>query len=457
MNGISENVVPEEVAELDRLLRALFPIARSLTGEGNRETLRILQQVAPLEISEYPSGTAAYDWIIPAEWIIRDAFIKSASGERIVDFNESNLHVVGYSAPVDTHLDFDSLRQHLHTIDAEADVIPYRTGYYDRDWGFCVTRSQYDELERSKGTLNVKIDSEFLEQGSMTIAEICVPGETAEEYLVSTYFCHPSMANDNLSGLLTTAFLARDMLKSGRPKKSWRFVFVPETIGAIAYLHRNHKEMTNLAGGLVATTCGGPGQLGYKETFLGEHTVDRAIRLAFKDASVEPLRYPFVPDGSDERQYSSPAFRIPVASITKDKYYEYPAYHTSRDNLDFVTGSQIAESLSVYRRVLRILDGNQTFRSTQPFCEPQLGKRGLYPKVGGGINQIGVAPVPDVDSMMWSLFLADGEHDLIAISERSGIEFGQIEIVVEQLTRAGLLIPCDRQRTRERSKVDYPN
>jgi len=450
MNEISENVGQDEVAELDRLLRALFPIARSLTGEGNRETLRILQQLVPLEVSEYPCGTSAYDWTIPAEWVIRDAFIKNASGQRIVDFKESNLHVVGYSAPVDAHLDFGSLRPHLHMVDTEADVIPYRTGYYDRDWGFCVTPSQYDQLEKSEGVLTVKVDSEFLEQGSMTIADIRVPGQVSEEYFVSTYFCHPSMANDNLSGLLVTAFLARDMLKYGQPKKSWRFVFVPETIGAIAYLDRNHKEMSNLAGGLVATTCGGPGQLGYKETFLSEHTVDRAIRLAFRDASVEPLRYPFVPDGSDERQYSSPAFRIPVASITKDKYYEYPEYHTSSDNLDFVTGSQIAESLSIYRRVLRILDGNQTFRSTQPFCEPQLGKRGLYPKVGGAINQIGVAPVPDVDSMMWNLFLADGQHDLIAISERSGIVFEQIQFSAERLTKAELLVPCDREKPHER-------
>jgi len=203
--------------------------------------------------------------------------------------------------------------------------------------------------------------------------------------------------------------------------------------------------MKTIAGGLVITTCGGPGPLGYTETFLGDHTVDRAIRLAFKQASSGPLRYPFVPEGSDERQYSSPAFRIPVASITKDKYYEYNEYHTSRDNLDFVSGSQIAESLSVYRRVLKILDGNEKFQSLQPFCEPQLGKRGLYPAVGGAINQMGAKPFLDVDSMTWILFLADGANDLISISEKSGIEFSKIEFAAEQLKNADLIATCDHQ------------
>ncbi len=436
---MSDEVTQEEVEELDLLLKTLFPITRSLTGEGNRETLRILQGVAPIEISEYPSGTSVYDWTIPAEWTINDAYIKDASGERIVDFRESNLQVVSYSTPVDAKMNFSSLRPHLHLIQDKGNIIPYRTSYYTQDWGFCVTPAQYDQIEKSEVELEVKIESEFKENGSMTVAELCVPGESAEEFLVSTYFCHPSMANDNLSGLLVTAFLARGILGDVKPKKTWRFVFVPETIGAIAYLHQNQDRMTNVSGGLVVATCGGPGPMGYKETFLGNHNVDKAIRIAFKEASIDPLRYPFVPDGSDERQYSSPGFRIPVASITKDKYYEYPQYHTSRDNLDFVSGAQIAESLSVYRHVLKILDGNGTYKSTSPFCEPQLGKRGLYPNVGGGINQLGTGPLPNVDSMMWVLFLADGEHDLISMAERSGIEFSQIESAVEKLKEVGLL------------------
>jgi aminopeptidase-like protein len=449
MHKVSNNDSRKEVDEINRLLNELFPITRSLTGPGNRETLRILQDLVPLEIREYPCGSDVYDWVIPAEWVIKDAYIKNECGDRIVDFKKSNLHVVGYSTPIEEDLPFASLCPHLHKIDAEGEVIPYRTTYYNRDWGFCVTQSQYDQLAKSEGLLSVKIDSEFKEDGSMTVAELCIPGETTEEYLVSTYFCHPSMANDNLSGLLATAFLARDMLNAPRLRKSWRFVFVPETIGAIAYLNQNESEMMNLAGGLVVTNCGGPGQMGFKETFLSEHTVDKAICLAFREASIEPLRYPFVPDGSDERQYSSPAFRIPVASITKDKYYEYPEYHTSLDNLDFVTGSQIAESLVVYRRVLRILDSNQKFQSTQPFCEPHLGKRGMYPNVGGGINQTGSEPLADVESMMWILFLADGEHDLISISEKSGIRFAEIEFAADKLREVGLLDSADPQEVQE--------
>jgi len=447
MDKAQNNESQKEIDEIDHLLNSLFPITRSLTGDGNRETLRILQEIAPLIVSEYPCGSVVYDWVIPPEWRVRDAYIKNVSGERIIDFKKSNLHVVGYSTPVDVQLDFASLRPHLHTIEAEEDVIPYRTSYYKRDWGFCVTRLQYEELEKSEGVLSVKIDSDLDNQGSMTVAELRVPGETEEEYLVSTYLCHPSMANDNLSGLLVTAFLARDILRVGRPKKTWRFVFVPETIGAVAYLHKNEIEMMKLAGGLVITTCGGPGPMGYKETFLGNHTMDRAIRLAFKEALIDPLRYPFVPDGSDERQYSSPGFRIPVATITKDKYYEYPEYHTSSDNLDFVSGSEIAKSLSLYRRVLEILDSNQIFRSTQPFCEPQLGKRGLYPNVGGGINQVGSRPIPDVDTLMWILFLADGTHDLISIADKSGLEFTEIDFVARRLRGAGLLDRCDPPST----------
>ena len=242
MDNLHVSNAGKEVTELDSLLQELFPITRSLTGEGNRETLRILQKIVPLNIVEYPSGSPAYDWTIPDEWVIRDAYIENASGKKIVDFKESNLHVVGYSSSVSAKLDFAMLRPHLHKVDAVGDVIPYRTSYYHRDWGFCVTQSQFDQLKESGGPLNVKIDSEFIKNGAMTIAELCVPGESEEEYLVSTYFCHPSMANDNLSGLLVATFLARDILKVGRPKKSWRFVFVPETIGAIAYLCQNEKR-----------------------------------------------------------------------------------------------------------------------------------------------------------------------------------------------------------------------
>lgn len=430
--------------EIDGYLQRLFPITRSLTGEGNRETFRILQEILPLKIIEYPSGTPVYDWIVPDEWNIRDAYIKSPDGRRLVDFFDCNLHVVAYSKPVHQKLTFDELMPRLHMLFDKPHAVPYRTSYYNRDWGFCLTVAQYETLKNVQGLLEVCIDSDFNPNGTMTIGEFRVPGDNEEEYLVSTYCCHPSMANDNLSGLLTTTFLARDLLKKNTLRRSWRFVFLPETIGAIAYLYHNETAMKKIRAGLVAATCGGPGPLGYKETFLGDHLVDRAIRLAFKGQGVTPLRYPFAPDGSDERQYSSPGFRIPVATITRDKYYEYPQYHTSLDNLDFVNGRQIVESLAVYRDAVQILDQNSRYRSTAPYGEPQLGRRGLYPATGGGINQPGASgdggqAEQALDVITWLLFLADGEYDLLAIAERSGVTFAALLKATESLIACGLL------------------
>ena len=432
-----------EVKELDELLQKLFPISRSLSGLGNRETFRILKELIPLELTEYPSGTQVYDWTIPEEWRIRDAWIKSPDGERLVDYQECNLHVVGYSSPVRQRMQFADLAPHLHCLESSPEAIPYRTSYYQHNWGFCVTAAQYKRLEDAQGPFEVCIDSELKSDGAMTVGELCIAGESQAEYLVSTYCCHPAMANDNLSGLLTATFLARDLLKKSKPQFSWRFVFVPETIGAIAYLQHNEATMKKLLGGLVITTCGGPGPLGYKETFQGDHLVDRAIRLAFRDRKVEPIRYPFAPDGSDERQYSSPGFRIPVASVTKDKYYEYSQYHTSLDNLDFVNGAQIAQSLAIYRDVIRVLDCNARYCSTAPWGEPQLSQRDLYPATGGSINQSSATGsdvmTTDIDAIMWVLFLSDSEYDLVTIAERADLEFARVVGAVDRLIDVGLL------------------
>lgn len=430
--------------EIEGYLLRLFPINRSLTGEGNRETFHILQEIVPLEVTEYPSGSPVYDWVVPDEWIIRDAYVKSPDGQRIVDFLECNLHVVSYSMPIHQKMRFDELAPQLHVFPNNPQAVPYRTSYYNRDWGFCVTGAQYDALKSATGLLEVCIDSSFNPNGAMTVGELLIPGECKDEYLVSTYCCHPSMANDNLSGLLTAAFLARILLAGGTPLKTWRFVFAPETIGVIAYLRHNEAAMKQVLGGLVATTCGGPGSLGYKETFLGDHLVDRAIRLVFRDQGISPVHYPFVPDGSDERQYSSPGFRIPVATITRDKYYEYPQYHTSLDDLEFVKGSQIVESLVLYYDAVQILDKNVHYRSTAPYGEPQLSRRGLYPTTGGGINQAGDIGDVDqdkltLDAITWLLFLADGKHDLLAIAERSGLPFAVLLQAATVLIASGLL------------------
>lgn len=431
---------------IDQLLERLFPIQRSLTGGGNRLSMKILQEIIPIKLLEYPAGTKVYDWVIPSEWNIEEAWIKDANGSKLIDFKECNLHVVGYSEPINKTLKFSQLSKHLHRLNENSNAIPYRTTYYEKNWGFCVTGEQYRRIEKANGPLKVFIDSTTDAQGSLTVGELVLPGKSKDEYFVSTYFCHPSMANDNLSGLILTAFLAQIMVnRDVQLCKSWRFIFVPETIGAICYLKHNEASMKAMKGGFVASCCGGPGRLGYKETFMGDHLVDRAIRLVFRDSGIDPIRYRFSPDGSDERQYSSPGFRIPTATISKDKYYEYSEYHTSLDNLDFVNGSQIVEALKLYLGAVEILDKNKTYRSTMQYGEPQLGRRDLYPSIGGGYkvhagssNQIEEFQ-DEVSIISWILFLADGSCDLVTMAERSKISFELIERLSDKLFRHDLL------------------
>ena len=437
-------------SEIDRLLARLFPLNRSLTGNGNRETLNILKDFIPLNVHEYPSGKEVYDWVIPDEWCIRDAWIKDTTGNRLVDFQAINLHVVGYSEPVKAHMTFNELSSRLHTLEGLPEAVPYRTSYYARSWGFCVNSRQYQSLQQAEGQLEVVIDSEFDANGSMSIGELLIPGANSDEYLVSTYICHPSMANDNLSGMVTAVLLAKDILASGRPRYSWRFVFVPETIGAIAYLCHNEGKMVNVQGGFVVTCCGGKGRLGYKESFVGDSLVDRAVRLAFRDRSIDAVRYPFSPSGSDERQYSSPGFRMPVVTICKDKYYEYPEYHTSLDNLELVNGKQILESLTLYRDAIRILEENTIFNSSVPKGEVQLGHRGLYPQTGGSINQPAVNGVDngpeyqELDVISWLLFLADGKNDLVTIAEKTGIAYSDLLRVARKLAGKAIIQPVSK-------------
>ena len=432
--------------EIDQLLDRLFPLNRSLTGSGNRTTLEILKEIVPLEILEYPSGTEVYDWTIPPEWDLQEGWIDDSDGRRLIDFSESNLHVIGYSDPIRKRMSFSELSANLHTTSIDEDAIPYRTSYYERTWGFCVSKNQYQLLKEAKQPLDVCIKSSFNHQGSMTVAELTIPGRSEEEYFVSTYFCHPSMANDNLSGLVLTAFLAKILLaRTERPEKSWRFIFVPETIGAISYLKYNANAMQAIKGGFVASCCGGPGQIGYKETFLADHLIDRSVNLAFRENGTQFIHYPFKPDGSDERQYSSPGFRIPTATITKDKYYEFEEYHTSSDNLEFVNGSQIGESLKHYLAAIEVIDKNKTYKSLLPYGEVQLGKRKLYPSIGGAFNTVHekqgpeIKVVDQIDAISWILFLADGTNDLVAIAERSGIQFEIIARIGDELCSKGLL------------------
>jgi len=332
--------VTEIATEIDSYLQRLFPIMRSITGPGNRETLRILQELVPLEIQEYLSGKEVYDWIIPDEWQVRDAWIKDKDGNKLIDFQKCNIHLVSYSEPVHDWFTFDELKEHLHFHDEFPEAIPYYTSYYNRDWGFCVNQAQYRQLSECEGRLEIMVDSDFDPYGSLTIGELLIPGRSEQEILISTYICHPSLANDNLSGAVMTAYLARELLER-ELQWSYRFVWIPETIGAIAYCAMNEKAVREIDAGLVVTTVGGPGTLGYKQSWQKDHYINSLIEKTFCESGKEFVTYPFDIHGSDERQFSSQGFRINMATVCKDRYYEYPQYHTSLDDLSFVNGRQI--------------------------------------------------------------------------------------------------------------------
>lgn len=441
----------ELIQESDALLRRLFPICRSITGDGVRETLKIVQEYcSDFQIVEYESGTQVYDWTIPKEWNIKDAYIKDSSGNRIVDFQKCNVHVVSYSTPILKKMKFEDLKTHLHTLPKLPDAIPYRTSYYKEDWGFCLSQNQYDQLDIDD-EYEVCVDS-TLNPGSLTLAEAILPGKRKEEILLSSYCCHPSLANDNLSGVVLTTLLVKELKKLDL-EYTYRIVILPETIGAIAYLFHNEEKMKKVKGGFVITTVAGPGKFGYKQTFQENHEIDRVSRLTFREYGIDFVEYPFVPDGSDERQYSSPGFRIPVGTICKDKYYEYPYYHTSLDNLDFVKSENLIQTLQLYLSAIEKLEKNVVYKSLNPYCEAQLGKRGLYPQTGGSINQLMESndSVPgekksfqlrykdELDTILWILFYSDGENSILDIAEKIDTPFQQILELCNKLEKENLL------------------
>lgn len=432
-------LLPDAQSQAMDLMRRLFPYCRSITGGGLRQTLRDIGELIPLSILEFPSGTRVFDWTVPREWVIRDAFIADASGRRIVDFKSSNVHVVSYSVPVDRHMTLEELSPFLHSLPHLPDAIPYRTSYYKESWGFCLTQRQRDALDPFE-TYHVVIDSELI-QGSLSIGEARLQGDSGHEFLISTYCCHPSLANDNLSGPVVTALLCQQLAKR-KLRHSYRFVFLPETIGAITYCAHFPDDIRSMSGGFVVTSCGGPGPFGTKRSFVGDHLIDRAIGIAMRDAGITPVIYPFAPDGSDERQYSSPGFRLPVATICKDKYYEYAYYHTSLDDLEFVSGESLAGSLVLYLDAIEILEENRKVTSLNPDCEVQLGRRGLYPQMGGALNHSKddrSTVENEVDVISWLMFWADGEHDLLSIAEKTAMPFRSLLLTARKLEQHGLL------------------
>ena len=424
-------------AELDQYLQRLFPLCRSITGNPNRETLKALQEIITLTVHEVPSGTAVYDWTIPDEWNIRDAWIANASGCRLVDFRASNLHVVSYSEPVNAVMDWAEIQPHLHRHPDLADAIPYRTSYYRRDWGFCVTHTQFAELEKQGGPFTVVIDSE-LKPGSLSYGEYLVPGRSTEEILLSCYICHPSMANDSLSGVLLTAFLARYIAGLKNRHWSYRIVFVPETIGAIAYCARNEAAMKRIDLGLVITTVGGPGKFGYKQSFDPSHPINALIEDVLAETGTEFITYPFDIHGSDERQYSSQGFRINAATICRDRYYEYPYYHSSLDDLSFVTAKQIAETLEVYVRLIDKLEARRIYRNRIPNCEVMLSRHDLYPATGGA-QRPELGGRSELDLILWLLSLCDGKLDLDRIAVRLEVSSAELAPIADRLAGKGVL------------------
>ena len=421
--------VSEIGEELRRFVADLYPICRSITGNGIRQTLVMIKNRIPLQIFEVSTGTPAFDWKVPKEWNIRDAYIKAPGGKRVVDFQQCNLHVMNYSAPMHATLPLNEIRPHLFTIPEHPDWIPYRTSYYKEDWGFCLAHNQMLALEG--GDYEVCIDS-TLEDGHLTYGECYLTGRSSDEVLISCHACHPSLANDNLSGLAVATFLAQHL--SGRDLHySYRFLFIPGTIGAITWLAQNCETIGRIRHGLVLTCIGDASGFHYKKSRRGNAEIDRAVACVLKDCGESSEILDFSPYGYDERQYCSPGFNLPVGCLMRSVWGTFPEYHTSADNLDFIQPASLAGSLQACMSIVDVLENNRRYLNQNPCCEPQLGKRNLYRSTGG--QSIST----EINAQLWVLNLSDGEHSLLDIAERSGLSFAAIHGAAELLHENGLL------------------
>jgi aminopeptidase-like protein len=412
------------------LIADLYPICRSITGNGLRASLELLQQHIPLEIHEVPSGTAVFDWTVPLEWNIRDAYIRNSRGEKVVDFQESNLHVVNYSVPVRANMPLEELKKHLFTLPDRPDWIPYRTSYYSEGWGFCLSHNRL--LQLTDGKYEVLIDSS-LHRGHLNYGEFYMRGSTSDEILISCHVCHPSLCNDNLSGVALATFLAKQL----RPlslRYSYRFLFIPGTIGSIAWLARNQGGLSRIKHGLVLVDVGDSGNLTYKKSRTGNTEIDRVALNVLRHCGSEYQVRDFDPYGHDERQYCSPGINLAVGCLSRTPHGEFPEYHTSADNLGFVRPEYLGDSFAQCLSMLRVLENNRTFVNLNPMCEPQLGKRGLYRMIGGQKDG-GIEELP----LLWVLNLSDGEHSLLDISERSGLRFETLVRAADALVAHDLL------------------
>jgi aminopeptidase-like protein len=419
--------------ELYGLIAELYPICRSITGDGVRQTLGIIGREIDLEVHEVPSGTEVFDWTVPREWNIRDAWVANAAGERVIDFRACNLHVVSYSVPVRATMPLAELKRHVFTLPEHPDWVPYRTSYYAESWGFCASQRLLDSLP--EGDYEVCIDS-TLADGHLTYGEHLVRGETEDEVLITCHVCHPSLANDNLSGIAVASRLAK-LLGRSRPRWSYRFLFIPGTIGSIAWLARNQHRTGRIRHGLVLACVGDPGSLTYKRSRRGDAEIDRVMAHVLRRSGRPHEIVDFSPYGYDERQFCSPGFDLPVGCLSRTPYARYPEYHTSADDLELVRPEHVQDSLDTCREAIAILEANRRYLNLQPKCEPQLGKRGLYGSIGGrsDAQELQMA-------MLWVLNLSDGDAGLLDVAERSGLPFAVVAEAARKLEDAGLLAPA---------------
>lgn len=411
----------------------LYPLCRSITGNGVRETLRLIQRRIPLTMCEVPSGTQVFDWTVPLEWNVKDAWIKDKDGGRIADFKVNNLHLMSYSTPIQRRMRLDELRPHLFSLPDHPEWIPYRTSYYQENWGFCLPHKDLERLVEEE--YDVLIDSS-LQPGALTYGECYLPGQTSDEVLVSSHICHPSLCNDNLSGIAVAVMLAQTLAL--RPRRySYRFVFIPGTIGSITWLAKNEDVIPHIKHGLVLTGIGDEGGITYKRSRQGQAEIDRAMVHILNHSGDAHALIDFFPYGYDERQYCSPGFNLPVGCLMRTPHGEYPEYHSSADNLDFVKPESLAHSYTRCMELFDLLECNRTYRNQNPKCEPQLGRRGLYRAIAGQQDKQFKELV-----LLWVLNLSDGQHTVLDIAERADVPFHRVHAAVEALLKVGLLKEC---------------
>ena len=416
--------------EMFQLIARLYPLCRSITGNGVRETLKILKEFIPLEVHEVPTGTQVFDWTVPKEWNIQDAYIKNSKNERIIDFQKSNLHVVSYSVPIRKKMSLSELKGHLFTLPDHPDWIPYRTSYYKEDWGFCLSHKQFLALKDEE--YEVCIDAS-LKEGNLTYGEYYLQGTTEDEFLISCHVCHPSLSNDNLSGIALATYLAKHLTALSL-RYSYRFLFIPGTIGSIIWLSLNEDKVFRVKHGLVVAGVGDSGKFTYKKSRRGDAEIDRVVIQVLKESGDDYEIIDFFPYGYDERQYCSPGFNLPVGCLMRTPNSRYPEYHTSADNLDFVKPEFLEDSISKYLGVLNIIENNRRYVNQNPKCEPQLGKRKLYEGMEGQRKQA-VDPL----AMLWVLNMSDGGHSLLDTAALAHLPFAIIQGAARLLIEKNLL------------------